>query len=125
MMARSLSAFAGPGVHHIALRCDDIFVTVQRLRARGVKFLAVPDNYYEDLAVRLDLADEFVERLRSHAVMYDRSSDGEFFDIPTETFNGRFSFELVQRVGNYSGHGEANAPAYLAAQARSLLDGAA
>src|SRR5690242_6624260 len=39
MMARSLSAFAGPGVHHIALTCADIFESVRRLRSRGVNFL--------------------------------------------------------------------------------------
>jgi 4-hydroxyphenylpyruvate dioxygenase len=122
MMARSLSAFAGPGVHHIALTCKDIFESVRRLRSRGVNFLSAPDNYYEDLAARLDLSEEFVERLRSYSVLYDRSNDGEFFHIPTETFKGRFSFEIVQRVGDYSAHGEANAPAYLAAQARSLLE---
>ena len=32
------------------------------------------------------------------------------------------SFELVQRVGDYFGQGEANAPAFLAAQARNLLE---
>jgi 3-dehydroshikimate dehydratase len=122
MMARSLSAFAGPGVHHIALTCKDIFESVRRLRSRGVNFLSAPDNYYEDLAARLDLSEEFVERLRSYSVLYDRSNDGGSGHIPTETFKGRFSFEIVQRTGDYWAHGEANAPAYLAAQARSLLE---
>ena len=35
----------------------------------------------------------------------------------------RFSFEIVQREGAYDGHGEANAPSYLAAQARALRAG--
>ena len=34
MMARSLTAFAGPGVHHVALTCEDIFQTVRRLASR-------------------------------------------------------------------------------------------
>jgi 4-hydroxyphenylpyruvate dioxygenase len=122
MMARSLSAFAGPGVHHIALTCDDVFATVRRLKERGVGFLAAPDNYYDDLAARLDLGDDLLDRLRQDGVLYDRSSTGEFFHIPTEAFNGRFSFEIVQRGAGYEGHGEANAPAFLAAQARSLLE---
>jgi 4-hydroxyphenylpyruvate dioxygenase len=121
MMARSLSAFAGPGVHHIALTCDDIFSTVCQLKERSVTFLAAPDNCYSDLAARFDLDDTFVDRLRTHGVLYDRSSTGEFFHIPTEAFAGRFSFEIVQRAGSYDGHGEANAPAYLAAQARTLM----
>jgi 4-hydroxyphenylpyruvate dioxygenase len=122
MMARSLSTFAGPGVHHIALSCQDIFATVQRLKANGVGLLAAPANYYDDLAARLDLGDGVVDRLRRDGVLYDRSSNGEFFHIPTEAFAGRFSFEIVQRSAGYEGHGEANAPAYLAAQARSLLE---
>jgi 4-hydroxyphenylpyruvate dioxygenase len=117
-----LSTFAGPGVHHIALSCDDIFATVRRLKASGITFLAAPDNYYDDLAARLDLGEDLLDRLRTEGVLYDRSSSGDFFHIPTEAFTGRFSFELVQRSPGYDGHGEANAPAYLAAQARSLLE---
>src|SRR5205823_9430464 len=52
MMARALSTFAGPGVHHIALTCDDIFSTMQQLQARGVRFLPAPANYHDDLAAR-------------------------------------------------------------------------
>lgn len=122
MMARSLSAFAGPGVHHIALTCADIFTTVQQLKRRGVEFLTAPDNYYDDLAARLDLSDALLDRLRADGVLYDRSDRGELFHIPTRAFRGRFSFELVQRVGDYQAHGEVNAPAFLAAQARSLFD---
>jgi 4-hydroxyphenylpyruvate dioxygenase len=123
MMARSLSTFAGPGVHHIALTCEDIFATVALLNERGVQFLPVPANYYDDLAARLDIADDLLERLSTNGILYDRStSGGELFHIPTETFGGRFSFEILQRVGDYSGHGEANAPAFLAAQARTLLE---
>ncbi|MBV9323933.1 MAG: sugar phosphate isomerase/epimerase and 4-hydroxyphenylpyruvate domain-containing protein [Chloroflexi bacterium] len=122
MMARSLSAFSGSGVHHIALECDDIFASIEGLQANGIEFLMTPANYYDDLAARLDLPEELVDRLRTYGILYDRSTGGEFFHIPTETFKGRFSFEIVQRAGDYAGHGEPNAPAFLAAQARSLLE---
>ncbi|MBV9895814.1 MAG: sugar phosphate isomerase/epimerase and 4-hydroxyphenylpyruvate domain-containing protein, partial [Chloroflexi bacterium] len=122
MMAHSLSTFAGPGVHHIALTCEDIFATVARLKANGVEFLEAPTNYYDDLAARIELPDELLASIRAQGILYDRSSGGEFFHIPTETFMRRFSFEIVQRVGDYTGHGEANAPAFLAAQARRLLE---
>ncbi|MBV9543425.1 MAG: 4-hydroxyphenylpyruvate dioxygenase, partial [Chloroflexi bacterium] len=105
--------------------CDDIFSTISQLQERGVTFLSTPDNYYDDLAVRLELPDTMVDRLRTHGVLYDRSPTGEFFHIPTEAFGARFSFEIVQRSADYDGHGEANAPAYLAAQARTLQRGAA
>jgi 4-hydroxyphenylpyruvate dioxygenase len=118
-MARSLSTFSGAGVHHIAFGCDDIFATVACLRQAGVTFLSIPDNYYDDLEVRFELGHDALERLRTAGVLYDRTLSGEFLHIPTESFAGRFSFELVQRVGDYDGHGEVNAPIYLAAQARA------
>jgi 4-hydroxyphenylpyruvate dioxygenase len=122
-MARSLSTFAGAGVHHIAFSCSDIFATVPRLKSAGVAFLPIPDNYYGDLEARLALPAEMLAALRSTGVLYDRSPAGEFFHIPTESFAGRFSFELVQRVGSYDGHGEVNAPVYLAAQAQVMRSG--
>lgn len=121
MMARSLATYAGPGVHHIALACDDIFATVAQLHARGVGFLKAPGNYFDDLEARLLLDAELVQRLRADGIMYDRTSSGEFFHVPTESFAGRFSFEIVQRSGGYDGHGELNAPVYLAAQASADL----
>jgi 4-hydroxyphenylpyruvate dioxygenase len=121
MMMRSLSTFAGPGVHHIAVSCSDIFATVQRLKARGVAFLAAPANYYDDLAARFDVADDLITHLRNEGVLYDRSANAEFLHILTEAFDGRFAFEIVQRSPGYDGHGEANAPTELAAQARRLL----
>jgi len=36
---------AGGSVHHIALSCDDIFETVARLRANGVRFVPISGNY--------------------------------------------------------------------------------
>ena len=35
--------------------------------------LPVPDNYYDDLAARFGLADADLDRLRQHAVLYDRA----------------------------------------------------
>ena len=90
-----------------------------RLKEAGVGFLSIPDNYYDDLDARLQPGHVVLEQLRAAGVLYDRTSSGEFFHIPTESFAGRFSFELVQRVAEYDGHGQVNAPVYLAAQARA------
>ena len=97
--------------------------TVARLEAAGVRLLPIPDNYYDDLEARFGDRGGLIARLREAGILYDRAADGEFFHIPTETFLGRFSFEIVQRSGGYDGHGEVNAPAYLAAQARALRGG--
>ncbi len=37
----------GPGAQHIALKVDDIVKSVNELRNRGIKFLNIPDSYYE------------------------------------------------------------------------------
>ena len=43
--------YDGPGVQHIALRTDDIVTSVQALRDRGVRFMQVPDTYYDEARV--------------------------------------------------------------------------
>jgi 4-hydroxyphenylpyruvate dioxygenase len=115
--ARSVSTFAGAGVHHIALRTHDIFASARYLEARGVKTLPIPANYYDDLAARIDLAPELIDELRRHNLLYDRSAAGTYFQLYTEAFADRFFFEIVQRVAGYDSYGAANAPVRMAAQA--------
>ncbi|MBV9733555.1 MAG: VOC family protein [Verrucomicrobia bacterium] len=117
--ARSVSRFAGAGVHHIAFRTDDIFATLARLHGSGVPMLRISDNYYDDLDARFDIGREFMLRLRDQSVLYDRSEEGEFFHAYTQTFEDRFFFEIVQRTGGYRLFGAANAPARMAAQAQA------
>jgi len=116
--ARTLTRTGGGAVHHIALACEDLFATVERLRAAGVRFLPISPNYHDDLPTRLDLADEFVERLRTAGVLFDRSSAGDFLHIYTEGGEQGFFFEIVQRIGGYDAYGAANAAARMAAQAQ-------
>ncbi|MDQ7957504.1 MAG: TIM barrel protein [Pseudomonadota bacterium] len=116
--ARTLTRTGGGAVHHIALACDDLFATVERLRAAGVRFLPISPNYYDDLPTRLDLADGFIERLRAAGVLFDRSAAGDFLHIYTEGGEQGFFFEIVQRVGGYDAYGAANAAARMAAQAQ-------
>jgi 4-hydroxyphenylpyruvate dioxygenase len=117
LAARFLSDQFGSGVQHIAFATDDIFSTVERLRAAGVELLPIPENYYDDLDARIDLAPAALERLRANHVLYDRQGAGEYFQAYTKDFDGGFFFEIVQRRG-YAGFGAANAPIRLAAQTR-------
>ena len=118
-VARSLSTFAGAGVHHIAFDTADIFAAVEDLRARGLELLPIPDNYYDDLIARFGLADALVDQLRRGHILYDRTPDGgEFFHVYTQFFRGRFFFEIVQRKGGYDLYGAVNAPVRMAAQAQ-------
>jgi 4-hydroxyphenylpyruvate dioxygenase len=117
LASRFLSDLFGSGVQHIAFATDDIFATVERLQASGLDLLPIPDNYYDDLEVRIDLPAGALERLRANNVLYDRQGTGEYFQAYTRDFEGGFFFEIVQRRA-YAGFGAANAPIRLAAQTR-------
>ncbi len=117
LSARFLSEFFGSGVQHIALSCRDIFTAVAEMRARGLSFLDIPDNYYDDIEAKYDLDEPTMAALRANRILYDREGDGEFFQIYTHSFAERFFFEIVERR-TYQGFGAANAAIRLAAQAR-------
>jgi 4-hydroxyphenylpyruvate dioxygenase len=96
-----LDSYGSPGVQHVALRTDDIVTTVRALRARGLRFLSVPDAYYDDVRRRLgDLALPWDE-LRSLGVLVDRDEDGYLLQIFTETVTDRptLFLEIIQREG--------------------------
>ena len=115
--ARFLSEFFGSGVQHLAFNSDDIVETVKRLTANGVAMLSMPENYYDDLEARADLAPDRLETLRAHNILYDRDEQGEYCQAYTQSFDGMFFFEFVERRG-YRGFGAINAPIRLAAQTR-------
>jgi 4-hydroxyphenylpyruvate dioxygenase len=111
-----IDTFGGAGYQQIALATDDIFGVVERARAAGVAFLPIPDNYYDDLDSRFDIAPDLLARMRGLGVLYDSVNGGEFLQIYTQTFRDRFFFEIVQRR-DYDLFGAANTPVRLAAQA--------
>jgi 4-hydroxyphenylpyruvate dioxygenase len=111
-----LPAGLGSGLpQHVAFACDDIVALARRARERGLRFLAVPDNYYDDLDARFDLDADLLETWRSLGLLYDRDADGEFLHFYTATV-GEVFFEVVERRGGYDGYGAPNAPVRLAAQ---------
>jgi 4-hydroxyphenylpyruvate dioxygenase len=118
LSSRFLSDSFGGGVQHIALATDDIFRTVERLRANGVDLLPIPENYYDDLEARTDLGEHQIARLRASNILYDREGGAEFFQVYTRALlEGGFFFEIVQRR-DYRGFGAVNAPIRLVAQTR-------
>jgi 4-hydroxyphenylpyruvate dioxygenase len=116
--ARSVSTFAGAGMHHLAFATSDIFQAAAAMRDGGVPLLPIPANYYSDLAARFDLDERLLGRLQQAGILYDRNDAGEFFHVYTQTFEDRFFFEVVQRVGDYQAYGAVNAAVRLAAQAQ-------
>ena len=103
---------------HVAFSTDRIVDLARAARDRGLEFLPVPDNYYDDLVARFDLAPETVAQLCELGLLYDREGGGEFVHFYTATV-GEVFFEVVQRRGGYDGYGAANAPVRLAAQRAS------
>lgn len=104
-----LDAYDGPGVQHLALVTDDIVSTVSALRTRGVRFMHVPDTYYEEARTRLagvDLPWADLERLN---VLVDRDASGHLLQIFTETLTDRPALfvEIIERRGAV-GFGEGN-----------------
>ncbi len=105
----------GPARQHVALVSRDIVSTARRARAAGAVPLAIPGNYYDDLAARHDLEPARLALLRELDLLYDRDEHGEFLHFYTAA-HGKVFFEIVQRVGGYRGYGAVNAPVRLAAQ---------
>jgi 4-hydroxyphenylpyruvate dioxygenase len=118
LTGRFVSAFAGAGVHHVALATPDILHTAQELEVLHAALLPMPVNYYDDLSARWALDDATLSELRKHGLLYDRDEAGEFRHLYTDTFHDRFFFEAVQRQAGYAGFGAANASVRTAAQAR-------
>ena len=100
---------------HIAFAVDDLVGTARAARGRGLEFLQIPENYYEDLDARFGLEPAFLATLRELNLLYDRDADGEFLHFYTATVGSVF-FEMVERRGAYDGYGAPNAPVRHAVQ---------
>lgn len=105
-----LVAYKGEGIQHIALGTDDIYATVEGLRAAGNKFLPVPASYYDMVDARLPGHGEDLARLRKNSILIDGAptkEGGRLLQIFTETMIGPIFFEIIQRKGD-EGFGEGN-----------------
>ncbi|SLK09479.1 bifunctional sugar phosphate isomerase/epimerase/4-hydroxyphenylpyruvate dioxygenase family protein [Arthrobacter sp. P2b] len=100
---------------HIAFAVDNLVATARAARERGLEFLQIPANYYEDLDARFDLEPGFLATLQELNLLYDRDASGEFLHFYTATVGSVF-FEMVERRGNYDGYGAPNAPVRHAVQ---------
>ena len=103
-----LREYQGEGIQHIALSTDDIYSTVDRLRANGVEFQDTPDTYYEGVEARVVGHRESLEELARRRILIDGSAkDGILLQIFTKNAIGPIFFEIIQRKGN-EGFGEGN-----------------
>jgi len=91
----------GPGVQHIAMSTGDIVKTVREMRANGLRFLDVPDSYYERLPERVGPIDEAIDDLRDLGILVDRDDEGYLLQIFTMLMQDRptLFLEVIQRKG--------------------------
>jgi 4-hydroxyphenylpyruvate dioxygenase len=101
--------YNGEGIQHLALSTHDIFATVEKLRARGVRLQDTIDTYYELVDKRVPGHGEDLERLRRNRILIDGDveRDGILLQIFTENLFGPIFFEIIQRKGN-EGFGAGN-----------------
>ena len=111
-----------PSPQHVAFTTDDAIASAEAMRALGAPVLKIPDNYYDDLDARLALPPELLAAMREHSILYDRDEHGEYLHFFTEMLGSRVFFEVVQRIGGYTGYGDPNsAPVRMAAHRERRL----
>ncbi|WP_310498210.1 4-hydroxyphenylpyruvate dioxygenase [Sandarakinorhabdus sp.] len=105
-----LRAYGGEGIQHIALATDNIFETVDRLRARGIRFQDTIDTYFDLIDKRLPGHGHDVAEMRKRRILIDGAPEtggGLLLQIFTENMVGPIFLEIIQRKGN-DGFGEGN-----------------
>ena len=107
-----LMQFNGEGIQHVALLCDDLVDTVDRLQMAGIPLMSAPnDIYYEMLEERLPGHGEPVPALKARGILVDGSTAGGdkriLLQIFSQTLLGPVFFEFIQRK-NDEGFGEGN-----------------
>jgi 4-hydroxyphenylpyruvate dioxygenase len=104
-----LDYYGGPGVQHVAMQSDDIVATVEALQERGVRFLATPDAYFDEVEARVGDIDVDYSDLRRLKILADRDEEGYLLQIFTKTAQDRptLFFEVIERHGS-RGFGEGN-----------------
>jgi 4-hydroxyphenylpyruvate dioxygenase len=105
-----LHDYHGEGIQHVAFNTDNIYRTVGNLRTQGIRFLDVPDAYYEMVKARVPWHQEPLADLSREHILIDGEKDPEqglLLQIFTENLFGPVFFEIIQRKGN-QGFGEGN-----------------
>jgi 4-hydroxyphenylpyruvate dioxygenase len=101
--------YKGAGAQHIAMATRDIVSCVGRLRDRGVEFLSIPEEYYDEVPARIGEINEDIADLRRLGILVDRDDEGYLLQIFTKPIGDRPTvfFEIIERHGA-RGFGEGN-----------------
>jgi len=100
----------GPGLQHIAIKTDDIFDTITKMRhaeeelGMGFELMAKPsDGYYRELPDRLgdQLTEEQYQKLEELGILADADDEGVLLQIFTKPIGDRptLFIEIIQRIG--------------------------
>ncbi|MBB5686820.1 4-hydroxyphenylpyruvate dioxygenase [Sphingobium boeckii] len=101
--------YQGEGIQHLAFTTGNIYDTVEKLRANGVKLQDTIETYYELVDKRVPGHGEDLERLKKNRILIDGDvqDEGILLQIFTENTFGPIFFEIIQRKGN-EGFGNGN-----------------
>ncbi len=109
-----LHAYNGEGIQHIACGCKNIYATIEKLRADGLKFMpSPPATYYEKVDGRVPGHGEDLKRLEKNGILIDGEGvvDGRGTKVLLQIFSanaiGPIFFEFIERKGD-DGFGEGN-----------------
>jgi 4-hydroxyphenylpyruvate dioxygenase len=102
-----LDKYHGEGIQHIALGSNDLPITVDAMRASGVKLLDTIDTYYELVDKRIPGHGENVAELHKRKILIDGKAGELLLQIFSENQLGPIFFEFIQRKGD-QGFGEGN-----------------
>lgn len=95
--------YGGAGTQHIALNTDNIIQAIKNLRARGMEFLTIPDEYYDLLRRKLANSKvqvkEDLKVLQELQILIDYDDDGYLLQIFTKNMQDRPTvfLEVIQR----------------------------
>lgn len=105
-----LDEYKGEGIQHIAMYTENIYETIESIKASGVEFLTAPETYYSIIDKRVSKHEEDIPRLQKNSILIDADEEtGEqlLLQIFTKNCIGPIFFEIIQRKGN-QGFGEGN-----------------
>jgi len=111
-IAEYLDLYHGEGIQHIAMGTDNIYATVDSMRARGVQFQDTIATYYDLVNRRLPNHGENLDELKRLRILIDGAThqgapNELLLQIFTQTLIGPIFFEIIQRKGD-QGFGEGN-----------------
>ena len=97
-----------PGIQHLAFRTNDEVESVAELHRRGVDFLYVPDDYYEDVWERVKAmgweVKEDHQKIRELGILVDADDEGYLLQLFTRPMQDRptLFYEIICRRGSQS-----------------------